>query len=292
MTSLSRRRALALGGGAVLGTAGIVAGTAGAGAQGPGNRRAVAGRAGAAGAWRRLVVVTANIGRDRLGERERAIRDVRHAVTVDGGLAEPLVGWQEIGEGDDDGREAAFIRKHFGAAFRNPFVGDGVAHRVPMSVPRAYNIVERRVTRTHEGRSGVTPHRVITEAVLELAADPQLRFVFANTHYVAGAWNGKDDPSEAWRREKWQEHFRRHRDDVLGHWHAKGYPVVWTGDVNRTPLPLLKPGEKRAFSGGIDQIAWLPGSNGTELRLNRTATVPMHVDGHDARVAVMQIRRV
>lgn len=266
-----------LGGGAVLGAAAALT---------------AAGGAGAATDWRRLVVVTANIGRKNPGRREDAIRAVRHAVTTGGRLAKPLVGWQEIGEGDGDAREARWINEHFGKGFRNVFETDKAAHRVPMSIPTEFNVVDRRVTRVHGGKGGVSPNRVITEAVLELAADPELRFVFVNTHYVAGAWNGTDDPHEAWRRRMWARHFRTHRDDVLDHWHSRGYPVIWTGDVNRSRMPLLLPKrEKRAFSRGIDQIAWVPGTNGTEIRLKGTKTVPMHVDNHHARVAVMQIRR-
>lgn len=278
MESIGRRRALALGGGAVLGAAGALAS---------------AGSAGAATDWKRLVVITANIGRNNLGQRERAIRDVRHAVTVDGRLTKPLVGWQEIGEGDDDGLEPRWINEYFGTAYRNIFEYDSGAHRVPMSIPRAYDILDRRITHVHGGLAGVSPHRVITQAVLARADDPQLRFVFANTHYVAGAWNGKEDPYEAWRDEKWQQHFRIHRDDVLGYWRSRGYPVIWTGDVNRSPMPLLLPNhEKRAFGSGIDQIGWVPGTNGTQIRLSWTKVVPMYVDGHDARVAVLQVRRV
>ncbi|EST37793.1 hypothetical protein N566_11145 [Streptomycetaceae bacterium MP113-05] len=278
MESISRRRALALGGGAVLGAAGATT---------------AAGEADAATDWTRLVVVTANIGRTNLGQRERAIRDVRHAVTINGSLAKPLVGWQEIGEGDDDGVEPRLINQHFGGEYRNILEYDEVAHRVPMSIPRAYNIIDRRVTRVHGGKAGVSPHRVITEAVLERADDPKLRFVFANTHYVAGAWNGKEDPYEGWRDDMWGRHFRTHRDDVLGHWRSRGFPVIWTGDVNRSPMPLLLPHhEKRAFGSGIDQIGWVTGSNGTQIRLRRTKIVPMHVDSHDARVAIMQVRRV
>ncbi|MEO3755963.1 hypothetical protein [Streptomyces sp. B6B3] len=277
MASISRRRALALGGGSLLGTAGALAAARGAGA---------------ATDWTDLVVVTANIGRENLGQRERAIRDVRHGVTIGGQTAQPLVGWQEIGEGDDDGQEPRWINEHFGSNFRNVYEYDDSAHRVPMSIPRAYDIVDRRVTVVHGGMAGVSPHRVITQAVLARADDPQLRFVFANTHYVAGAWNGQTDPHEDWRKDRWQEHFRSHRDDVLGHWRSRGYPVIWTGDVNRSPMPLLLPNhEKRAFANGIDQIGWVPGSNGTELRLRDTRVVPMHVDGHDARVAVLQVRR-
>lgn len=280
MESISRRRAVALSGGAVLGSAAGLA--------------AAVGSADAATGWKRLVVVTANIGRKNMGQRERAIRDVRHAVTIDGRLTKPLVGWQEIGEGDgSDNMEPRWINTYFGSSYRNIFEYDGSAHRVPMSVPRSYNILDRRVTFCHGGKAGVSPHRVITEAVLERADDPKLRFVFANTHYVAGAWNGRTDPYEAWRDDMWRQHFRIHREQVLAHWRSRGFPVIWTGDVNRSPMPLLLPNyEKRAFARGIDQIGWVSGSNGTQIRLRWTKTVPMYVDGHDARVAVLQVRRV
>jgi hypothetical protein len=277
MESISRRRALTLGGGAVLGAAGALT---------------AAGSAGAATDWKRLVVVTANIGRNNLDQRERAIRDVRHATTAGTDLPRPLVGWQEIGERDDDGLEPRWINEQFGDGYRNIYEYDKTASRVPMSIPRTYSILERRVTYVHGGRAGVTPHRVITQALLERVADPKLRFVFANTHYVAGAWNDKEETHEAWREEMWRLHFRKHRDDVLGHWRSQGFPVIWTGDVNRTPMPPLLPNcEQRAFSRGIDHIGWVPGTNGTQIRLRWTKSIPMHVDGHDARVAVMEVRR-
>ncbi|MET7641360.1 hypothetical protein [Streptomyces sp. NPDC005438] len=274
---ISRRRALALGGGAVLGAAGVAA---------------VAGGAGAAGGWQPLIVVTANIGRKRLKKREPAILAVRRAVKSGDGYAKPLVGWQEIGEGDDDGREARWINKHFGSGFENIYEHKNPAQRVPISVPNEYKIIDKRVTKVHGGKKGVSPHRVITQAVLQHVDDPKMRFVFANTHYVAGAWNGKEDAHEAWRDRMWARHFRTHREEVLRHWRSQGFPVIWTGDVNRNGMPLLMPQhEKRAFKGGIDQIGWVPGGNGTELRLKRTKVVPMDVDGHNARVALMQIRR-
>lgn len=276
MESVSRRRALTLGGGAVLGGAGALVGVTGAEA---------------ATAWRRLVVVTANIGRDHKGQRERAIRDVRNGVRIGGVLQRPLVGWQEIGEGDGDGLEARWINKYFGSAYRNLFLNTG-GRLVPVSVPKAYSVLDTRVTVCHGGKATVSPTRVITQVALARADDPKVRFVFANTHYVAGAFNGRQDSFEAWRREMWQRHFKTQRD-VLAYWRARGYPVVWTGDVNRDPMPLLMPNrEKRAFKHGIDQIGWVPGTNGTQVRLNSTRSIPMHVDGHNARVAVMQIRRV
>ncbi|MGH8794295.1 MAG: hypothetical protein ACRDXX_16810 [Stackebrandtia sp.] len=276
MKPISRRSALTLAGGAVLGAAGL------------------SGAAEAAAGWNRLVVVTANIGRRNLGQRERAIRDVRNAVTVDGRLTQPLVGWQEIRGGDPGDEEPNWIDKYFGTQYRNMYMRQSSpARQVPMSIPKAYDVVERRITFCHGGKARVSPARYITQTLLARADDPELRLVFANTHYVSGAWNGKDDPHEQWRVDNWKKHRRKHRDDVLHYWRDRGFPVIWTGDVNRNPMPLLLPDhEKRAFAGGIDQIGWVPGGNGTQIRLKWTKTVPMHVDGHDARVAVMEIRRV
>lgn len=273
MGQISRRRVITLGAGAALGLSGGIA---------------AADPATAASDWRRLVVVTANIGRKHKDQRERAIRDVRHAVED----ATPIVGWQEIGEGDDDAKEARWINTWFGPRYRNIFEETEHTKRVPISIPKAYDILDRRVTDVHGGKSGVTPHRVITQALLARADDPKLRFVVANTHYVAGAWNNKTDKHEAWRDDMWRRHFRTHRDNVLGHWRDEGFPVIWTGDVNRRDMPLLLPRyEKRAFARGIDQIGWVGGSNGTQLRLRRTRGVDLHVDSHDARVAVFEIRR-
>lgn len=271
MTKLSRRHVLGLAGGAVLAAA-------------------LPGTASAATAWRNLGVVTANIGRENLGRREAAIVAVRNSLAMEGAEDRPLVGWQEIGEGDGDTLERGWINEHFGSYFRNLHLGDG-GHRVPISAPRAYDVLQQRVTPVHGGKEGVSPNRVITDVLLAAADDPALKFAFVNTHFVAGAWNGETDPYEEWRDEMWGIHFDKLRV-VMDHWHDRGYPVIWTGDTNRNPMPKLYPAKEiRAFSGGIDQIGWVPGSNGVEIRLRNTKTVPMDVDGHDARVAVLQLRR-
>lgn len=281
MKAMNRRRVLRLAGGAVVAATGLAAATV------------MAGTAEASTNWRGLVVITANIGRKNPGQRERAIRDVRKAVSVDGRLAKPLVGWQEIRGADADDKEPGWINEYFGSGYRNVFeYEDSAARQVPVSIPKTYDILDRRITFCHGGKAGVSPSRYITQVLLARADDPRTRFVFANTHYVAGAWNGQVDSHEKWRDDSWSKAFRRHRDEVLGYWRGRGFPVIWTGDVNRSPMPLLMPRhEKRAFARGIDQIGWVPGTNGTRLKLVGTKTVPMHVDGHDARVAIMQVGR-
>lgn len=276
MRSIGRRGLLTFGAGTALTAAGV------AGAR----------PADAATRWQRLVVVTANVGRNRAhpGTRRTAIKDVRHA--VDGAF--PLVGWQEIDEGPENDREIEWINRWFGARYRNIFEQRNHTHRVPMSIPRTYRILQRTHTNVHGGKAGVSPHRIITEALLARRDDPDVRFAFVNTHYVAGAWNGEHDPHEGWRDRMWAKHRETHVR-VLEKWRARGVPVIWTGDVNKQRLGLLLPRhEKRAFpDGGIDQIGWIPGPSGsqTEIRLNGTRTVGMNVDSHDARVAIFHLRR-
>ncbi|KOX05601.1 MULTISPECIES: hypothetical protein [Micromonospora] len=276
MNPISRRQALGVAGGVVL------AGTTGA--------FTFAEPAGAATAWRDLGVVTANIGRTNLGQRKAAITAVRNALRLTGPEDLPLVGWQEIGEGDGDTKEKGWINGQFGPRYRNVHLDDG-GHRVPISVPRVYDVLRADVTAVHEGKAHVSPNRVISEVLLAAHDDAALQFAFLNTHFVAGAHNGRTDPEEAWRRNRWARHFDVLHDRIAS-WNARGYPVIWTGDTNRDPMPKLFPAkETRAFATGIDQIGWLQGTNGVQIQLRKRKVIPMNVDGHDARVAVLQLRR-
>jgi hypothetical protein len=274
---ITRRLALGLAGGAALAaTTDIIS-------------QAVPARA--ATAWRNLGVVTANIGRANLGQRENAIIAVRNALSMEGPQDRPLVGWQEIGEGDGDEKEKGWINEHFGPNYNNVHLNNS-GHLVPMSVPKVYSVLAQRVTPVHDGLAGVSPARVITEVLLGAADDPALKFAFLNTHFVAGAFNGQQDPNEAWRDRMWARHF-----DILKttmqYWLSRGYPVIWTGDVNRDPMPKEYPArEGRPFAHGIDQIGWIESTNGVQIQLRNTKVVQMNVDEHNARVAVFQLRRV
>ncbi|MCT2583894.1 hypothetical protein [Actinophytocola gossypii] len=261
---LSRRQALALGGGALLGAA---AGT---------------GTAAAATDWIRLPVVTANIGRTNLGARDDAIHDVRDA---DPGHR-PLVGWQEICEGDTG--ERPMITRYFGNLYQNAFLWHDRSYRVPLSVPRPWKVVSSRATRVHGGIPKVTPPRWINEVVVRHESHPDLRFALINTHYIANAYNG-DNRADL--RDEWNLHKRVHKERVLAQ-HRLGRLVIWTADTNRRDYRDATgwQAEQQVFTGGIDRINWLPGNGDVQLQLRGTRTVPMRVDTHDARVAIFRIR--
>ena len=263
---LSRRTALVLGGGAALGTAVAAAG---------------AGNASAAGEWVRLPVITANIGRDNLAAREDAIRDVRN-----GDGTRPLVGWQEINEGDTG--EPAMVERHFGSAYQNVFLRHDTAFRVPISVPAPWVVVDSTPTRVHGGIEGVTPPRWINEVTVRHETHTALRFTVINTHYIAGAYNGGQNPNL---RDEWDLLKSVHKERVLAH-HRQGRLVIWTADTNNPDYRKATgwDAEKQVFTGGIDRINWMPGNGTVQLELLNTRTIDMRVDGHDARVAIFRIR--
>lgn len=262
---ISRRKALALGGGVVMGAA---AGT---------------GVAAAAGEWVRLPVVTANIGRENLGQREAAIRDVRDA----DGDNRPVVGWQEISEGDTG--EPAMISRYFGSRYTNAFLNHDGAFRVPISVPRPWQVVDSRPTRVHDGVAGISPPRWVNEVVVAHESDSRLKFVLVNTHYIAHAFNGPQRPDL---RDEWLALKAAHKDRVLAQHQNQGRLVIWTADTNRPDYDTATgwQAERKAFAGGIDRVGWLPGNGDVQLELLNTKEVPMNVDGHNARVAIFRIR--
>lgn len=272
---ISRRRAVGLAGGALLGT--LLGGAASAQAASPA---------------RDLVVVTSNLGRTGTrGPYEQSVSAVRNGVKIGGMPFKPLVGFQEIGEGDKfPDFEAKLINKYFGPDYAKVFNGaKSSASREPILVPGPFQVVSSHVTPTHGGIAHVSPDRSISEVVVQAADDPKLQIAILNTHYIAGAYVG---PMIASRRAYWDTHFRKHVQRIK-HYVDLGLPVIWTGDVNRVVLPKLHPMEQRVFPRGIDQIRWIPGRNGTQIALKGKTSIRTTIEGnHSALVARFRIRNV
>jgi len=268
---LSRRQALLLGGGVAVGAAAAVGGVQSASAAGP-----------AAAGWVRLPIITANIGRRHLDAREAAIRDVRHGVAGE----RPFVGWQEIREGDKG--EPAMIGKHFGDSHRTAFLRNERSFRVPISVPKPWQIVDSKPVKAHGVIEEVSPPRWLNEVVVRHESNPALEFVLLNTHYLFGAYNGATRPDL---RDEYDHHRAVHRNRVLHH-HRKGRLVIWTADTNHHGYTTAtgRKAEKQVFREGVDRINWLPGNGAVQLQLRGTKSIDMRVDGHNARVAIFRIR--
>ena len=232
--------------------------------------------------------MTANFGRvadpaDN-GRYETSMRRVRRDVEVGGRVARSLVGFQEIGEGDKSpALERKLVAKYFDTGFQRAFLSPSghPSYRVPVVVPTPFEITSTNAVRAHAGVKNVSPPRWISEVVVRHRSDPALRFAVLNTHYIAGAYNGDQHRD---RRPYWDAHHDLHVERIK-HYHRKGLPVIWTGDVNRRGMGKLHRLEQQAIGTGIDQIRWIPGTNGTELRLRRTQT-----DRHDDREGARRAR--
>lgn len=140
----------------------------------------------------------------------------------------------------------------------------------------------------HGGISGVTPPRWINEVVVRHQNHPALEFALINSHYIANAYNG-DQRTDL--RDEWNKHKNIHAERVLAH-HQAGRLVFWTADTNNPNYfkATSLDAERRCFSTGIDRINWLAGDGTVQEQFIDTKTVDMRVDGHDARVAVFQVR--
>ena len=74
--------------------------------------------------------------------------------------------------------------------------------------------------------------------------------------------------------------------------HDRGHLVIWTADTNNPNYDQAtgQAAERKVFANGIDRIDWLPGDGTVQLDLITPKTIPMNVDGHEARVAIFRIR--
>jgi hypothetical protein len=266
---ISRRKVLALGGG--------LAGGAVAASASP---------ASASTDWLRLPVVTANIGRTNPGAREAAIRDVRFC---DAGRR-PLVGWQEIQEGDGDSLERSYITKYFGDAYANPFLWNDSAHRVPALRPRA--LEDRQPgqhlrPRRHRGRDAAAPDQRGRGA----ARQPPRPRVRADQHALHRQRpQRRPEPRPARRVGPAQAEAQ---GPCAGP--PPGGPPGHLDGGHEHPDYAKATGrnaERQVFFRGFDRINWMPGDGRVRLDLLGTDTVDMRVDGHDAHVAVFRIRLV
>jgi hypothetical protein len=277
---ISRRAALGLAGGVAVGAAaavGLGSAEAARGKGGPGPARA-------ASEWVRLPVVTANIGRKHLDAREAAIAAVRQQ--SDG--ERPMVGWQEIGEGPNDTGEPSMINQHFGDSYTHMFLNDPQSPREPISVPRPWVVTGHTSVPVHGGISGITPPRLINEVVVQHETIAGLQFVIMNTHYIANAYVGDQRPDL---RQLWDLHKQIHSQRVLERHQNQKLPVIWTADTNRNDYGTATgwAQEGAAFGSGLDRVDWMT-SNNVEIQLLNTNVVPMSVDDHNAKVAILHIR--
>ncbi|GAA5149427.1 hypothetical protein GCM10023340_24690 [Nocardioides marinquilinus] len=162
----------------------------------------------------------------------------------------------------------------------------------PVVVDRRWRVLERGRVTTTRTVPGTTPPRSLTWLVLagDTASGP-VRFVLMNTHFVAGAWNGRRDADVPLRQRLWDRHYRLMRRYVTD-FNARGLTVVGGGDFNRRRSDGLLPFTDRQrwlFDDvGVDKLFVAPAPRGARVRVVARATTQANSD-HDFRTAWLRI---
>jgi len=215
-----------------------------------------------------LTVLTANLGRGVTeAELTANVHKLRHSKAVKG--------FQEIDEADRPEEHAVLARElpPGWAAFDT---------RVPINVPPPWRIVRTRITKACDGLAHFTPHRVITQALIELLDDNQSvtpRLVVVNLHFP------RRSLQTLTRRRKCRRALRA----VIAYWHGLGVTVVWMGDTNQVRMRKMHDLEQSVVDAGLDHIRVVPHPEGVQVEVLRKGSVDLTIDGHDAHYARLRL---
>jgi hypothetical protein len=225
-------------------------------------------------------VVTANI-RNNPDLARTKVRGDASAVGRMGGVAL----FQEIAEAEDHedltdglGKPWTVIHRHVAVpvAYRR--------HRWEVATKLPNGVKSTGAIRTHNGRRRASPPRYVTWVVLRRKDRPDHPPVaFVNTHFVSGAWNRKPKLHKSWRKEMWNQHWKK-MQEILLRFYAAGITVVFAGDFNKVKVPRFHEGQRWFINGGIDKMGCLEAPSGARIALREVDRKDLNSD-HDARIA-------
>lgn len=215
---------------------------------------------------RHVTVVTANLGR---GATVRQFKDNVDRIVKKTPGKSVFYGFQEIDEADKP-EELAYIRKVLGETHR--FVGTKT--KVPIAVPRSFEISRRVVEEASDGVAKLQPDRFIVRALVHPVDHPNRKVNHTNTHF------GRNVPELRESREEMDEHLRKEIARSRAGW--------LTADLNKDGYPPLGNPEKRLVEARLDVIR-AHESDKVRFRLLNTGTIRLVGDGHNAHWAKMHV---
>lgn len=123
----------------------------------------------------------------------------------------------------------------------------------------------------HGGKKRLNPHRVFNDVDVHRKGTPDGQvFGCGVTHLVNGAGRrgGLRQRGEAWRADMMAVSIKR-LDEITTTHTENGQPMLWMGDMNRTSMPALTPGQRTLVDGGIDMILWSSLNEVAEFQVTR-----------------------
>lgn len=219
---------------------------------------------------RNLTIATANIGRKvPIAEFEENVMRLDRQVPG----AHRFFGFQEIDEADAP-EELKFLKSVFGKTHR--FVGQKT--RVPIAVPRTFEVRRPVITFASPGVAELSPHRHHVQAVVSPVDKANAKIVASNTHFGRNVPELKDERAQA----------AATVEERLKYWQEKGLPSWLTGDLNSKNFRKLGDNEQRWVTQGLDYIRGYDVA-GVRMKLLSAGTVDLTIDGHNAHWARVEV---
>jgi hypothetical protein len=133
----------------------------------------------------------------------------------------------------------------------------------------------------HGGLAKVSPNRYVTW-IKAYNKQSRQTTIFMNTHMVSGAWNGKDNYRDDWRKKMWNIHFAK-QSELIKDFSNRGYTVVYGGDFNRQEMAKFTARDSRITLHGIDKIGVVRTANDRIEEVTVRKTVGGFYSDHDAK---------
>lgn len=215
---------------------------------------------------RTITAVTANLGRGATVEQfeDNVDRILRKAPGKS-----VFIGWQEIDEADEP-REMPYLRKVLKDTHR--LVGTNT--KVPIAVPRTFEIKDRFVEKVSDGVKGLQPDRYVVRALVHPKGSPKRLVNHTNTHF------GRNIPELADSRAEMHEYVEKVIQRSRAGW--------LTADINAHNYRALGRPERKLVVAGLDIIRAYESEEVTFRQLDR-GTINLVGDGHNAHWTRMQV---
>lgn len=228
----------------------------------------------------RFRIATANLGR-----HVTVRRFIANVVVLVRALVGAVICLQEIDE-DDLPDEHRII----GRRMRKRWSFAGARTRVLIAVPkRTWEIASERVTHGSDGIGGVSPERKIVTAVIRHRRTG-LKVAVVNTH--AAYPNPRHRRSQQVAAREAQDQLQVVLAAEAARLVDKGLTTLVLGDMNNRRAPKPHPGARMIVgAGGIDYIWVIEGQGpvAVDVKVRRTRTIDLTIDGHNAHVAVVDL---
>jgi hypothetical protein len=165
--------------------------------------------------------------------------------------------------------------------WKHYFTGYAIPISIRVAGDSPWVVKDTGVRKMHNGMAKVSPHRYVTWLKVYNKQSRQTT-ILMNTHMVSGAWNGRYNRADDWRKKMWNIHFAK-QSELIKDFSNRGYTVVYGGDFNRMEMGKFTARDSRITVHGIDKIGVVRTANDRIEKVTVRKTVGGFNSDHDAK---------